>query len=56
MKIFLREINPICTIEPNVGIVEVPDLQEARPDDKRENSARMRWFSEDFVLVLPRGN
>jgi ribosome-binding ATPase YchF (GTP1/OBG family) len=56
MKFFLREINPLCTIEPNLGIVEVPDPQDASPDAKRENSARMRWFSEVFVLVLPRGN
>jgi len=56
MKYILREINPICTIEPNVGIVEVPDPRNARPDDKRQTSARMRWFSEDFVLVLPRRN
>jgi ribosome-binding ATPase YchF (GTP1/OBG family) len=47
---------PLCTIEPNVSKVEVPDPQDARPDDKRENSARMHWFSEDAVLVLPRGN
>jgi ribosome-binding ATPase YchF (GTP1/OBG family) len=55
MKVLMNQY-PNCTIEPNVGIVEVPDPQDARPDDKRENGAQMRWFSEDFVLVLPRGN
>jgi ribosome-binding ATPase YchF (GTP1/OBG family) len=45
MKYILREINPLCTIEPNVGIVEVPDPHHARPDSKKGNHARMRQFS-----------
>jgi len=26
------KINPLCTIEPNVGIVKTPVLQQARSD------------------------
>jgi hypothetical protein len=55
MKYILRK-QPLLHIEPNVGIVEVPDSHHARPDSKKGNRARMRQFSEDFVLVLPRGN
>jgi ribosome-binding ATPase YchF (GTP1/OBG family) len=28
------ENNPLCTIEPNVDIVDVPDPRMARPDSK----------------------
>jgi hypothetical protein len=55
MKFILRN-QPLLHIEPNPGVVEVPDPHHAKPDDKKSNRARMRRFSEDFVLVLPRGN
>jgi len=48
--------NPLCTIEPNMGIIEVPDPHYARPDSKTENRVCIRRFLEEFVLVLPRGN
>jgi ribosome-binding ATPase YchF (GTP1/OBG family) len=50
------EINPFRTIEPNVGIVEVPALRMARPDSKKENRVGIRQFFEEFFLVLPKGN
>jgi ribosome-binding ATPase YchF (GTP1/OBG family) len=34
MKISL-ENNPLCTIEPNVDVVKVPDPRMARPDSKK---------------------
>jgi len=55
MKISL-EINPLRTVDPNVGIVEVPDERLARPDSKLGNRVEARRFFEEFVLVLPRGN
>ena len=56
MKFILKKQGPSGTIEPNAGVVEIPDPHHARPDDKKGNRARMRRVSEDFVLVLPRGN
>ncbi|MDO9197470.1 hypothetical protein [Rhodoferax sp.] len=44
------------TIEPNVGIVELPDPRMAEPGGKFKNRTGMRRFFEDFVLVLPWGN
>jgi ribosome-binding ATPase YchF (GTP1/OBG family) len=55
MKISL-ENNPLRTIAPNVGIVEVPTLRTARAGSKKENRVAIRQFSEEFVLVLPKGN
>ena len=47
---------PFCTIEPNVGIVEVPETHMARPESKKSNRVRVQRFCEDFVLDLPGGN
>ena len=55
MKISLGN-NPLCTIEPTVGVVEVPDPRMARPNSKNANRVQIRRLFEDFVLVLPRGN
>lgn len=46
---------PFCTIEPNVGVVEVPDRRR-RPQLRRTRSERQNrnrgGFSHDFVSVL----
>jgi hypothetical protein len=55
MKFILRN-QPLLHIEPKLGVVEVPDPHHAEPQSKSANRARMQRFSEDFVLVLPRGN
>jgi len=49
-------INPLCTIEPNVGIVELPDPQMTEPGGRYKNRVEIRRFFEDFVLVLRWGN
>lgn len=47
---------PDCTIEPNIGTVELPDARMGQPDSKNTYRVRIRQFSEELVLVLPRGN
>ena len=46
-----RKINPLCTIEPNTGVVEVPDPRKVRRSRKRLAHCA---DSPGFVLVLPR--
>jgi len=55
MKNILRN-QPLLHIAPNMGIAEVPGLHHARPDSKKQNRTQTRRISEEFVLVLPRGN
>ena len=54
-KILMNQY-PVCTIEPNMGIVEVPDTH---PDAVSAKSARINQnpaFLQSFVLNLPGGN
>jgi ribosome-binding ATPase YchF (GTP1/OBG family) len=52
MKISLGN-NPLCTIEPNVGIVEVPDPRMAGTDSKKSkpgtNTSVFRGFCPRFA-------
>ena len=49
-------INPFCTIEPHVGFVALPDPQPTDSGGIFINRTGLCRFSEDFVLVLPKGN
>ncbi|OGB50491.1 MAG: hypothetical protein A2496_12080 [Burkholderiales bacterium RIFOXYC12_FULL_60_6] len=43
---------PTCTIEPNVGIVEVSDAQLAAEKKTKTKSVKNIAFLQSFVLLL----